>query len=873
MAEAPALDLLEREEPLSQLRGRLKDVRRSSHGQVVLIRGEAGIGKTTLVRRFCEEALPSAQVVRCACDPLFTPRPLGPLLLAVDGHGVALENLVAPGALPHEVVAALAHELRSRRPSIFVIEDVHWADEATFDVLRLLARRVETLPALVLVTYRDDELALVRPLRVVLGELAGSRSTTRMNLARLSPAAVSALSAAHAVDPGELHRKTGGNPFFVVEVLAADGVDVPESLRDAALARATRLSPEGRGLLEAAAIIPSQAPLELLEAIAGSAVASLEECLACGMLVTEGTGVRFRHELSRLAIEEAIAPNRKVELHRLALAALAEPSVGAPDVAQLAHHAEVASDGAAVLRFAPAAAAAADALGAHREAAAQYARTLRFAGHLSPAERAELLERRADACYLTDDYDGGIAALQDALECHRQSGDELGEGRVLSRLSEFLWCPGRTVEAERTARAAVGVLERLPPSRELARAFAELASRRAGAAAAEEAIAWGRRALELAEQLGDTETAVHALATIGACEAPEDGLQTLSLSVERAELLGSSEQVGRGMLLRAGVAVGDRRQAEAAQSVDAGLAFCGDRGLELFRLYLLASRARLELDQGRWSDAAASATAVVRTPRTSTTPRILALVVLGLVRARRGDPEWLTALDEAWALAEPTGELPRFGPVAAAKAESAWLAGDPRGVDEATVGSGTLELARTRGWSWLVGELSDWRRRAGLESAGWEGAAEPYALQLAGEFVAAAEQWRELGFLYESALAVLSCDDEELLRGALADLQLLGARPAAAFALSRLRKLGARQLPRGPRPATRSNAAGLSPRQLEVLTLVADGLRNREIAERLVLSERTVEHHVAAILRGLGVRTRTEATADAVRRGLVDEVG
>jgi DNA-binding CsgD family transcriptional regulator len=189
------------------------------------------------------------------------------------------------------------------------------------------------------------------------------------------------------------------------------------------------------------------------------------------------------------------------------------------------------------------------------------------------------------------------------------------------------------------------------------------------------------------------------------------------------------------------------------------------------------------------------------------------------------------------------------------------------------VGSGTLELARARGWGWLVGELSDWRRRAGLESAGSQGAAEPYALQLTGEFATAAEQWRELGCPYEAALAELSSDDEELLRRALAELQLLGARPAAALALSRLRKLGARQLPRGPRPATRSNAAGLSPRQMEVLTLVADGLRNKEIADRLVLSERTVEHHVAAVLRGLGVRTRTEATADAVRRGLVDEVG
>ena len=204
-------------------------------------------------------------------------------------------------------------------------------------------------------------------------------------------------------------------------------------------------------------------------------------------------------------------------------------------------------------------------------------------------------------------------------------------------------------------------------------AYANLAATVLGSARIEESIAWASRALELAERLGDTETAVHALSTIGLCESGETGTTRLLQALERAQQAELPEQAGRAFSLLALMAVGSHRQAAASRYIAAGIDYCSDNGQELYRLYLLAYRSRLELDQGRWSDAADSATAVLRIPRTSTTPRITALVVLGLVRARRGDPGHRAALEEAWALAEPTGELPRLGPVAAARAEAAWL--------------------------------------------------------------------------------------------------------------------------------------------------------------------------------------------------------
>lgn len=866
-------ELLERSRELSDLGESLADVISSSHGRLMLVAGEAGVGKTVLVRRFCDEHRRSARLLWGACDALFTPRPLGAFLDIAESTGGTVEELVETGARPHEVAAALMRELRTRAPTILVLEDVHSADEATLDVLRLLGRRIESVPALVVASYRDDELDRTHPLRIVIGELATGEAVDRLKVEPLSPAAVAKLAEPHGVDADELYRKTGGNPLFVTEAIAAGEQEIPQTVRDAVLARAARLSPVARTLLETIAVAPSQVELWLLEALAGDAVERLDECLASGMLTSEPGGVAFRHELARLAVEEALPPDQRAALHQKALGALAAPSSGAPDVARLAHHAEAAGDVEAVVEYAPAAAERAASLGAHREAAAQYARALRFADGLSPEKRAELLDRRAHECFLTDQNVEAIEALEQALEHHRQLGDRRKEGDSLLALAQSLWCPGRTTEAEEAARRAVTVLETLPPGRDLAMAYSNLSAVCKDAENANEALRWGARATELAERLGDSAiVVVHALNTIGTVEflaGLPAGREKLERSIELAEQAGFELHVGRGFVHLASAAVRQRMHGLSNRYLEAGLAYCSDRGLELHRLYLLGYRARSELDQGRWKEAVDSAELVLRVPRHSTIPRIHALVALGLVRVRRGDPGQWAPLEEAWALAEPSGELQRVGPAAAARAEAAWLERRPDAVAEAT--EAALELAVSRRASWVIGELACWRWRAGIKEKIPSGVAEPYALQIRGDWARAAELWTEIGCPYEAALSLADAGEEDALRRALDELHRLGAQPVAAIVARRLRERGAHGLPRGPRPATRENPAGLTRRELDVLALVSQGLRNADVAARLFISEKTVDHHVSAVLRKLGVRTRGEASAEAVRLGLAGQ--
>jgi DNA-binding CsgD family transcriptional regulator/tetratricopeptide (TPR) repeat protein len=851
-----------------------------SRGATVLVTGEAGIGKTTLLRHFASRAAGTARFFWSACDPLFTPRPLGPLVELAQSANRGLARQVASGGKAFDVAATLLAELRRAGPTVMVIEDVHWADEATLDVARLLARRIDTVPVLLVLSYRDDELHRAHPLRVVVGELPGDgRLVTRIALSGLSRSAVAKIVGPAGVDATELHERTAGNPFFVTEVLAAGASQIPNSVRDAVLARAARLSGPALDLLAASAVVPGHLEDWMLAALHpvphGILHASLDECMGSGILTGSDGRVAFRHEIARQVIEESLPRGHRARLHARALSVLQGNEDTTPDWARMTHHAEAAGDHAAVLRYAPVAARAAAAAGAHRCAADLYATALRLADRVEPQQRAELLEGFAGEAYQTALGNDAVGSLTEALEIHRSRRDMLAEGRTLRQIARHLLRNGRLAEALATADQAVAVLEQLPPHAELALAYVLRSGCYAMLARNPDAISWSEKAIRLGEDLGCPQAVCGGLNNIGTIEIMGGdlaGVRKLERSRDLAERAGNSLGVARAYLHLCWMLTLRREWDLVARYLRPAIDYCREHGQELWLDQLRSLELEADLAAGRWQEAAhAAATVVARPAGPSPANRCSALLVLARIRARRGEPDYWPLLDEALHLTRLPTVRHLTAPVAAARAEAAWLEG--RLADVATeaatarrpaAGLDPLAALDARCWRWRAGADG-----GDAHNDGSDDPPEPYRMLLGGDRHGAARWWQEKGSPYDAALAVCGSGDVLALRAATVTLRGLGARAAATVLVRELRALGERSVPRQARTAIAGLPVSLTKREGEVLRLLAAGMRNAEIAAHLFVSPRTVDHHVSALLAKLHARTRSEAVAAAIRLGLV----
>jgi DNA-binding CsgD family transcriptional regulator/tetratricopeptide (TPR) repeat protein len=864
--------MLERDAELAALAHAAREAA-DRHGSVVLVKGEAGIGKSSLVEALRSHLPAEGRMLVGYCDDLATPRTLGPFRDLVGSVGTELSHAVMDGSERDRVLTALRTELTwPDHPTVLVIEDVHWADDATLDALRYLIRRIADLPAVLILTYRDDELNREHPLHGLLGQASRSDHVRHLPLRRLSQQAVRQLSAGSSVDAHDLFELTSGNPFFVHELLvSAQGERVPPTIADAVLARVRSLDPSVQDVLEQLAVVPSVLDRWLVDVLVPGAgqggegtVAALAAAEERGLLSVSTRKIAFRHELTRRAVADAVPAARLMALNQRVLDALIDHD--GSDVSRIVHHAAQAGDQDAIIQYGPVAGRDAAGAGAHREAVAHFGLVLEHQDRFAPGERAELLAQYAIECYTIGAIDKAVGAGQRAVEESRSLDDPCPLGSSLRWLSRIWWMAGNRANAEQAGQEAISVLERAGDSRLLALALSNESQLCMLAHRLAESVEYGERAATLARETGDAAVMAHALTNIGISRwllGDPAGQPLLDEALRVALEAGDVEDACRAYVGLVWNLLNWVRLDEAERYLTAAMKLAEDTEFFGILSYMQAARARLDFARGSWDEAVRDAEAAVDAFLPARCP---ALIVLGRVHARRGQPQASRLLSSAWKLAVQIDELQRLGPAAAARAEDAWLRGDhARALD---IAAPVYTEARRLGDRAHQAELGYWLAKAGQPA---EAASDhPYALQAAGRWREAAELWQAAGCPYEHAAALAESPEPGDLLASLEILDELGATPLAALVRGRLRALGTTRIPRGPRGETRVNPAGLTTRQVEVLRLLGMGYTNAQIASQLVVSVRTVDSHVAAVLAKLGAASRREAAASAAQLGVLD---
>jgi DNA-binding CsgD family transcriptional regulator/tetratricopeptide (TPR) repeat protein len=852
--------LLERQDELAAMVAAVAAARRG-RGTVVLVSGEAGIGKSALLRRFLDEVAADVRVLFGACDDLLAPRALGPLRDAARGTGGPLERAL-DGPVEGVFPAVLAQ--LSGAPTVLAVDDVQWADDTTLDVLRYLARRIAGVPGVLVLSYREDAGVVEHPVRDLLGGLAGV-GAVRLRPAPLSLDAVTALARAADRDGAAVHAATRGNPFYVTEALAAPPDETPAGVADAVLARLRAFGPECVAALQQLSVVPTAVEFGLAEALLGERLAALAQAEERGIVEARGSGLAFRHELARRAVESALPGLRRRTLNRRVVAVLREAKV--PDLERLVHHAVQADDAETVVEFAPRAAREAAAAGSHRQALAHLEAAVAHRDRLAPPERARLLAEHSWELYIAHRFGEAAAAGRDAVRQAELVGDPVLVGTALVQLSRQLFMTGDGDEAERVSTRAVEVLrgEGSPPA--LASAGTHHGAMLTLTGRTAEAVPVLRAAVGHARAAARADLESLALNYLGlarsGCGEPVAGEADLRAGLALALASGQHEAAARAYVNLGEMLYSIGDWPAVADVVEAGLAFADEHGLGQFRWLLRLHRLRLRVHRGEWDAAEPGLRELVEREGEPGMFDTFALTSYGRLLARRGRPEAVALLDRAWAEARRMRLPLGMSHAGIGLVELEWLTGRPGRAAE--VAEALLPMMGTRGWAYLRGALLRNLARAGRPVEADDGLPEAFAAGLRGDWRAAAAAWERLGDPYERALELAGSTEAGPVLEALRVLDDLRADAAAAVVRRRLRELGVHRPPprRPPDGRPRRNPGGLTARQLDVLELLAQGATNAEIAARLVLSVRTVDHHVAAILARLGARSRREAVATA----------
>lgn len=868
------MELIDRERQLSDLTALFSKTEQGGSGHAVFVTGEAGSGKTSLINCFIHQIESKAKVLAGACDPLFTPRPLGPLYDISTELGSDFQSLLRTEKDRFEIFSHLATKInQADQPVVLLFEDIHWADEATLDLIKFLCRRIQRFNLFFLLTFRDSDLVADHPLVSLFGDLP-SHLFSKVSLKQFSPETVDQLAEKYHYPSGpKLFALTGGNPFYVMEVLSSKTAHIPEKVKDSVLSVFRSKDDRTQALWELLSIVPSRISMVIASRVQQEAAVDMDACIMSGVLVVRAGTISFKHELFRIAIEESLSPNKRKMLHKKMVSVLQEEKEARVEWSQLVHHAYHAEEWYLVATYAPLAAQEAAGLGAHRQAVTLYQMAIEH-NNAGDTTLAELYERHAYECYLTYNISAAIRSQLGALAIWRESKNTLREGDVLRFLSRLYWYDGNHSKAMEAASKSIEVLENGFPTRERAWAYSNYAQLFMLSENRADAITWGNKAIDLATRMGDNEVLSHALNNVGTIMvkySPQiaEGESLLARSLELARTHNYHEHIARAYVNHIVTYILTKNYAKAQHYFDPGFRYCQDHDLDFLSFYMLNAKAQMIFELGKWEEASGIGQNLLNNKH-HLLVKIGALTSLALITMRRGEFETAERmLQEAKSLALPTQEAQRIAPVYSALLEFDWLTGKSLvTLDEVKLAEESLFFDRN--YSWPYSTFSYWitKKNLPIQLPRNVMLERPYECERQGNWTDAAKTWKELGCPYEQALALFNGTEEEQ-RDGLHLLESLGATATITKLKAELKSSGARYIPRGLRESTRKNPALLTTRQVEILILLQEGATYKEIADKLFISPKTVDHHISAILSKLAVNSRSKAVIEAKKLGII----
>ncbi len=883
--------LLERSSELSLLQDQFEKARTGSGGAVTIC-GGAGTGKTALVEAFLSSLADPSEVTVFwgECDDLLAPRTFGPFRDMIHGSGLLANDLADELGREDLLLSLLGVLDRPSRPAVMVVENGQWADDASVDVLRYLARRLTGLHAMLLVTVRDVDLERTHPVRSLLTG-AGGGTPRRINLDPLSVEGVASLAGRSSLDPKYLHEVSGGNPLLVNQLLSADPADANRLAQETLVGRTERLSPEGRAAIQALSVLPEGADPTLARRLFEDRPEALHEAEGSGLLESTTERLRFRHELGRTAVMQAMSFAERLAATNQVLAALTD--VGA-DPTVLVHIARAAGDGPRATQFAmeildrslnPTNPPKQETVWTLARIALESTGTLSIEQiaslHLQAANAGRMVGRhvqalehadRAVRLYLSTRLDHGSTDPGPWLAGRAEEAADQALARAWLTLAALQTEAGDHLRARTGLRQAKTLLNRHPESELSVHCTTRLAASALIGGELSRGVELATSSIEVAESKGWSPQLADALAVRGAAlggAATAEGLADLERSIELSASHGPVDQLAATQLLLADGYLKIGRTPEAELLTDQTERFCREHDLARLDFQARVQRLRILIAQGGTAEADRLAQALATEHIDPGALKAEVDSAKARLLARRGDERAPELVDRAWASAKATGEIERMSFAAVTRMEQLWFDGDDEGLRQ--FARYLVGLGERHGHHRLRADGLRMLLRLGEAVEAFPECPAPLAAALVGDHDRSAELWREAGQPMERALELIETAEPAAAFEGLRLLDRSGASRVADLVRHGLRGQGIRGVPRGPRRASDGAVPVLTGRQVEVLRLLAQSQTNQQIADELFVARRTVDNHVSAILSRLGVEGRREAVLEARSRGLISD--